>query len=111
MSGRSHGARPACSRARRLRAGAGCALAMSVAAVPAQARSWHHGHHGSELIPGALLFSTSEYVPADITPGVTELPPGCGAAATLHVRDRRRGLPAGVRQRQGRRQLRYHFAD
>ena len=54
---------------------------MCVVAASAQADGWHHGHRGSELAPGALLLSTSDYVPADITAGVTELPPGCGSAA------------------------------
>jgi len=77
MSITPHGA----GRAHRLLAGMGCALAMCVAAAPAaQADGWHHGHRGPELIPGNLLLSTSEYVPADITPGVTELPSGCGSA-------------------------------
>ena len=40
-------------------------------------------------IPGSLLLSTSCYCPADITPGVTELPPGCTGSA-LHAGDRRR---------------------
>jgi hypothetical protein len=53
---------------------------MCVGASAAQADSWHHGDHGNggaELIPGNLLLSTSEYTPADITAGVTQLPPGC----------------------------------
>jgi hypothetical protein len=70
-------------RTRRLLAGAGCALAMCVAAAPAQADRWDHGHRGLGLIPGNLLLSTSDYVPANITAGVTELPPGCtGSACT-----------------------------
>ena len=64
-------------RARRLLVGAGCLLAMCVAAAPAQADRFDHGHRGFGLIPGNLLLSTSEYTPADITPGVTQLPPGC----------------------------------
>jgi hypothetical protein len=55
---------------------------MCVGATAAQADSWHHGdhgNHGAELIPGNLLLSTSQYTPADITPGVTQLPPGCTA--------------------------------
>ncbi|HTP23232.1 MAG TPA: hypothetical protein VMJ65_26730 [Solirubrobacteraceae bacterium] len=67
----------------RLLAGAGCALVLCVAAAPAQADWWHGGHRGPELLPGTLLLSTSDYVPADITQGVTELPPGCtGTACT-----------------------------
>ena len=83
MSSTPHRARHTRRRAHRLLAGAGCALAMCVAAGPAQANWWHHGHPWPELIPGNLLLSTSEYVPADITAGVTELPPGCtGGACT-----------------------------
>ncbi len=78
MSRTPHGARQAPRRAHRLLAGAGCVLAMCVAAAPAQADWWHHGHRGAELIPGDLLVSTSDYVPADITAGVTPLPPQCG---------------------------------
>ena len=84
MSSTSHGARYARRRAHRLLAGVGCALAMCIAAAPAQADGWHHGHGGPGrpgLVPGALLLSTSDYVPANITPGVTELPPGCGSTA------------------------------
>ena len=69
-------------RARRLIAAVGCATVMCVGATAAQADSWHHGDHGNrgaELIPGNLLLSTSQYTPADITPGVTQLPPGCTA--------------------------------
>ena len=64
-------------RARRLLVGAGCLLAMCVAAAPAQADRFDHGHRRFGLIPGNLLLSTSEYTPADITPGATQLPPGC----------------------------------
>jgi hypothetical protein len=78
MSSTRQGAR---RRAHRVLVGAGCALAMCVAAASAQADGWHHGRRGPELAPGALLLSTSDYVPADITAGVTELPPGCGSAA------------------------------
>ena len=82
MSSTPQGAWRARRRSRRALAGIGCALAMGVAAAPAQADGWwHHGDRGSRVIPGSLLLSTSEYVPANITPGVTELPPGCGAAA------------------------------
>ena len=94
MSSTPHGARYARRRAHRLLAGVGCALAMCVAAAPAQADGWHHGHGGAGrpgLVPGALLLSTSDYAPANITPGVTQLPPGCGSTAdALHARDRRR---------------------
>ncbi len=84
MSSTRHRARGVVrGRTRRLLAGAGCALAMCVAAAPAQADRWDHGHRGSGLIPGNLLLSTSDYVPANITAGVTELPPGCtGSACT-----------------------------
>jgi hypothetical protein len=60
---------------------------MCVGASAAQADGWHHGHRGDELIPGSLLLSTSEYAPADITPGVTELPPGCTSACTPAIAD------------------------
>ena len=82
MSSTPHGAWRARRRSRRALGGIGCALAMCVVAAPAQADGWgHHGDRGSRVIPRSLLLSTSEYVPANITPGVTELPPGCGAAA------------------------------
>ena len=78
MSSTSHRARRAVRRrAHRLLAGAGCLLAMGVLAATAQADQWDHGHHGFGLIPGNLLLSTSDYSPTSITPGVTELPPGC----------------------------------
>jgi hypothetical protein len=78
MSSTPHRAlRGARRRAHRLLAGAGCLLAMGVLASTAQADRWDHGHHGFGLIPGNLLLSTSEYSPTSITPGVTELPPGC----------------------------------
>ncbi len=38
------------------------------------------GRERHELVPGDLLVSGSFYRGADITPGVTELPPGCGGA-------------------------------
>src|SRR5277367_4589147 len=83
MSSTPHRGRHARRRARRLLAGAGCALAMCATAAPALADGWHDGHRGDDLTRGALLLSTSEYVPADITAGVTELPPGCtGSACT-----------------------------
>jgi hypothetical protein len=78
MPSTPHGVRLMRTRGHRLLAGVGCVLAMCVAAAPAQADSWHHGHRGNELIPGDLLVSTSNYVPADITAGVTQLPPQCG---------------------------------
>jgi hypothetical protein len=81
MSSTPQGAWRARRRSRRALAGIGCALAMAAAAAPAQADGWwHHGDRGSRVIPGSLLLSTSEYVPANITPGVTPLPAGCGAA-------------------------------
>ena len=88
MSTKPHGARPARTRAIRRLAGLGCALVMCVGASTAQADGWHHGHRGPELIPGSLLLSTSEYTPAEITPGVTELPPGCiGSGCTPAIAD------------------------
>ena len=81
MSSTPQGARHARRRAHRVLASVGCALAMCVAAAPAQADWWHHGHGGPELIPGNLLVSTSDYAPADITAGVTQLPPECGTTA------------------------------
>jgi hypothetical protein len=78
MSSTPQAAWRARGRSRRALAGVGCALAMCVAAAPAQADgSWHHSDHGSRVIPGSLLLSTSEYVAAHIIPGVTQLPPGC----------------------------------
>jgi hypothetical protein len=62
---------------RPLLAGAGCTLAFCFAASPAMADQWGQGRQAAPLIPGNLLLSTSEYAPADIQPGVTELPPGC----------------------------------
>ena len=44
--------------------------------------------HCKEDSSGNLLLSTSEYTPASITPGVTELPPGCtGTACTPAIAD------------------------
>jgi hypothetical protein len=77
MSRTPHGARHARGRGHRWLAGVGCALVMCAGASAAQADGWHHGGRGDELRPGNLLLSTSEYTPADITPGVTQLPPGC----------------------------------
>ncbi len=65
---------------RPLLAGAGCALAFCFAASPAMADQWGHGHHGARLIPGNLLLATSDYAPAPITAGVTQLPPECSIA-------------------------------
>jgi hypothetical protein len=86
MSSTPHGARSARGRAYRWLAGAGCALAMCVGASAAQADPWHdghhHGHHGTEVIPGNLLLATTEYATPDIQQGVTQLPPGCATAPT-----------------------------
>ena len=89
MSSPSHRARSvARGRGRRLLAAAGCAIVMCVAAPAAQAESRDHVHSRAELVPGNLLLSTSEYTPASITPGVTELPPGCtGTACTPAIAD------------------------
>jgi hypothetical protein len=67
---------------RPLLAGAGCMLGLCVAASPAVADGWGHGHgrHGAPLIPGNLLLATSDYVPGAITAGVTQLPPECNIA-------------------------------
>jgi hypothetical protein len=65
---------------RPLLAGAGCTLALCFAASPATAEQWGRGHHGVPLIPGNLLLATSEYAPADIQAGVTQLPPECNIA-------------------------------
>ena len=67
---------------RPLLADAGCLVALGLAASPAMADGWHHGHghQGAPLIPGNLLLATSDYVPADITAGVTQLPPECNIA-------------------------------
>jgi hypothetical protein len=50
------------------------ALAMGLAAPAAQAND-------NNFIPGDLVYSSSTYMPADITPGVTELAPGCAGTA------------------------------
>ena len=74
------------ARVHRVLVGVGCALSMCAAATPALADGWHHDRQGAELVPGALLLSTSDYVPADITAGVTELPPGCaGSGCTAAI--------------------------
>ncbi len=44
-------------------------------AAPAQA-----DEQGGSLKPGNLLVSESTYARPDITPGVTQLPPGCATA-------------------------------
>jgi hypothetical protein len=83
MSSRPHRARRSGRRrASRRLAGLVCALMMCVGASAAQANEWHHGHRRAELTPGNLLVSTTDYVPADITAGVTQLPPGCATAPT-----------------------------
>jgi len=83
MPSTPHGARGVVrGRAGRLAAGLGCALLMCAGASTAQADSWDHGHDGAKLIPGNLLLSASVYTPADITPGVTVLPPGCTDTST-----------------------------
>ena len=83
MSTKPHGAQPMRGRAHRLLAGVGCTVLMCAGASTAQADGWHHGHHGSELDPGNLLLSTSDYTPADITAGRhRSLPPGCATAPT-----------------------------
>ena len=80
---KTHAGQPVARLACRLVAGLGCALAMCIGASTAQADSWgYHGHRGAELSPGNLLVSTSDYVPAEITAGVTQLPPGCATAPT-----------------------------
>ena len=55
-------------------------LALTVLAAPAAADGWHHRGERSKLEPGNLLVSESTYAPADVTPGVTQLPPGCATA-------------------------------
>ena len=54
----------------------GLALTVGLGALIAAPAQADRGHHGF-LEPGNLLVSTSVYSPADITQGVTELPPGC----------------------------------
>jgi hypothetical protein len=55
----------------------GLALTLGLGALiaaPAQAHGWSGRPF---LTPGDLLLSESTYTPAEIQPGVTELPPGC----------------------------------
>jgi hypothetical protein len=79
MSSTPHRARGlARGRAHRLLAAVGCASVMCVGATAAQADSWHQGHGRAELRPGNLLVTTTDYAPADIAAGVTQLPPQCG---------------------------------
>jgi hypothetical protein len=86
MSSTRQRARRSRARVHRLLVGVGCALSMCAAAAPALADGWHHGRQGPGLVPGALLLSASDYVPADITAGVTELPPGCtGSGCTAAI--------------------------
>jgi hypothetical protein len=56
-------------------ASAACALAPAALAHGGP----RHGHHPrpARLVPGNLLISRSVFTPADITAGVTQLPPGC----------------------------------
>ena len=63
MSTKPHGARYARRRAQRLLAGVGCALVMCTGASAAGADGWHRGHRATELVPGSLLLSTSDYTP------------------------------------------------
>jgi hypothetical protein len=53
---------------------ASAAVAIGLAAPMAQAND-------NNFIPGDLVYSSSTYVPADITPGVTQLAPGCADTA------------------------------
>ena len=80
MSTKPRRARGARRRASRLVAGFGCMLTMGAGTVAAQADEWHHGHDRARVVPGNLLLATSEYVPGDITAGVTQLPPECNIA-------------------------------
>ncbi len=63
------------------------ALLICGLAGTAQADGWHFHHHDADLFPGNLLVSRSVYSPADITPGVTQLPPGCTTACMPAVAD------------------------
>lgn len=61
----------------------GLALSLGLGALvaaPAQAQDWHGQ---SPLMRGNLLVSESTYAPAEITPGVTQLPPGCTGSACV----------------------------
>jgi len=59
-------------------AAVGLALAALGGASAASAQADHGQAPGQPSIaPGNLLVSASEYSPADIEPGVTQLPPGC----------------------------------
>ena len=80
MSTKPRRARDARRRASRIAAGLGCMLTMGAGTVAAQADEWHHGHDRARVVPGNLLLATSDYVPADITAGVTQLPPECNIA-------------------------------
>jgi hypothetical protein len=69
----------------RTRIARGLALTLGLGVLitaPAQADPGHWGHHDA-LEPGNLLVSTSVYSPADIQPGITELPPGCTGAGCM----------------------------
>jgi hypothetical protein len=59
---------------RRLAVAGAIAAGLGIAAAPAQAND-------NNFIPGDLVYSSSTYVPADITPGVTQLAPGCAETA------------------------------
>jgi hypothetical protein len=52
------------------------AAALLAGAAVASADHFDHGGRGARLVPGSLVVSSSEYVPASITPGET-LPIGC----------------------------------
>ncbi len=61
----------------------GLALSLGLGALvaaPAQAQDWHGQ---PPLMRGNLLVSESTYAPAEITPGVTKLPPGCTGSACV----------------------------
>lgn len=59
----------------------GCSLALAGGAQSALAAPAHGAQNG------ALLISGSRYVPADITPGVTQLPPGCTTGCATATAD------------------------
>jgi hypothetical protein len=73
------------------RAAVSAALAAAVIA-PGSALADGHSHSKG----GELLVSGSEYTPADIQPGVTELPPRLHEC--LHPGQQRRHLPVCVQQ-------------